>query len=98
MRRPPILVRLTAAFATATLLMLASAEGFVYLRLRADLDDLMALQDLRRRILEMLMEVVEKLAGAPRAVLGIGLPVVPRDAARLPLHVRTRHVRRDAPE
>ena len=39
MRRPPVLVRLTAAFATATLLMLAAAAGFVYLRLRADLDD-----------------------------------------------------------
>jgi len=37
--RPPILVRLTAAFASATLLMLATAAAFVYLRLRADLDD-----------------------------------------------------------
>lgn len=39
MSRLPILVRLTAAFAAATLLMLAAAAGFVYLRLRADLDD-----------------------------------------------------------
>ena len=39
MSRLPILVKLTAAFAAATLLMLAVAAGFVYLRLRADLDD-----------------------------------------------------------
>ena len=37
--RLPILVKLTAAFAAATLLMLAAAALFVYLRLRADLDD-----------------------------------------------------------
>ena len=39
MNRLPILVKLTAAFAAATLLMLAAAALFVYLRLRADLDD-----------------------------------------------------------
>ena len=35
----PIRVRLTAAFAGAMLLMLTAAAAFVYLRLRADLDD-----------------------------------------------------------
>ena len=39
MNRLPILVKLTAAFAAATLLVLAAAAVFVYLRLRADLDD-----------------------------------------------------------
>jgi two-component system OmpR family sensor kinase len=39
MRRVPILVRLTAAFAAAMLLVLVAAALFVYLRLRADLDD-----------------------------------------------------------
>lgn len=39
MRRLPILVKLTAAFAAATLLTLAAAALFVLLRLRADLDD-----------------------------------------------------------
>ena len=39
MSRLPILVKLTAAFAAATLLVLAAAALFVYLRLRADLDD-----------------------------------------------------------
>jgi two-component system, OmpR family, sensor kinase len=39
MRKLPILVRLTAAFAAATFLMLAAAAMFVYFRLRADLDD-----------------------------------------------------------
>lgn len=39
MSRLPILVKLTAAFAAATLLTLAAAAVFVYLRLRADLDD-----------------------------------------------------------
>jgi two-component system, OmpR family, sensor kinase len=37
--RVPIRVRLTAAFAATMLMMLAAAAGFVYLRLRADLDD-----------------------------------------------------------
>lgn len=35
----PILVKLTAAFAAATLFMLAAAATFVYVRLRHDLDD-----------------------------------------------------------
>ncbi len=39
MKRLPIRVRLTAAFATAMLLMLTTTAGFVYARLRADLDD-----------------------------------------------------------
>lgn len=39
MRRLPIRIRLTAAFATAMLLMLFGAALFVALRLRADLDD-----------------------------------------------------------
>jgi len=39
MRRLPIRVRLTAAFATAMLLVLLAAALFVALRLRADLDD-----------------------------------------------------------
>ena len=39
MRRMPILVKLTAAFAVATMLMLAAAAAFVYFRLRADQDD-----------------------------------------------------------
>jgi two-component system, OmpR family, sensor kinase len=39
MSRLPIRVRLTAAFALATALVLAGAGLFVYLRLRADLDD-----------------------------------------------------------
>ena len=66
--------------------------------LRANLDDLVALQDLGRSVLQVLMQVVEQLACAPLPVLGLGLPVVPRDAARLPLHVRARDVGRDAPE
>ena len=66
--------------------------------LRANLDDLVALQDLGRSVLQVLMQVVEQLACAPLPVLGLGLPVVPRDAARLPLHVCPRDVRRDAPE
>ncbi len=39
MNRLPIRVRLTTAFGLAMLLMLVSAASFVYLRLRADLDD-----------------------------------------------------------
>jgi hypothetical protein len=39
MRRLPIRVRLTAAFATAMLLVLLAAALFVALRLHADLDD-----------------------------------------------------------
>lgn len=39
MTRLPILVKLTAAFAAATLFMLAAAAAFVYVRLRHDLDD-----------------------------------------------------------
>ncbi len=39
MSRVPIRVKLTAAFATAMLVMLIGAALFVYLRLRADLDD-----------------------------------------------------------
>lgn len=39
MNRLPIRVRLTAAFASAMLLMLTGAFLFVYLRLRADIDD-----------------------------------------------------------
>ena len=41
------------------------------------------------------MEVVQQLARAPRSVLRLGLPVVPGDAARLPLHVGTGNVGRD---
>ena len=44
------------------------------------------------------MEVVEQLARAPRPVLGLGLAVVPGDAARLPLDVRSRDVGRDTPQ
>jgi signal transduction histidine kinase len=39
MKRLPIRVRLTAAFALATLLVLVGAGLFIYLRLRADLDE-----------------------------------------------------------
>ena len=39
MKRLPIRVRLTAAFAAATLVMLIGAFLFIYLRLQADLDD-----------------------------------------------------------
>jgi two-component system, OmpR family, sensor kinase len=38
-KRLPILIKLTAAFAATTLLTLAAAALFVYLRLQADLDD-----------------------------------------------------------
>ena len=51
-------------------------------------DDLVSCEDLRRRAREMLRQVVEELSRAPRAVLGLRLSVVPRDAARLPLDVR----------
>ena len=65
---------------------------------RAHLDDLVPDEDLGRRPGEVLVEVVEQLARAPRPVLGLGLAVVPRDAARLPLDVRAGNVGRDAPQ
>ena len=52
----------------------------------------MALQDLRGRALQMLVEIVQELPRAPRPVLRLGLPVVPGDAARLPFDVRPGHV------
>ena len=59
---------------------------------RAHLDDLVAREDLGGRAGEVLVQVVEQLARAPRAVLGLRLAVVPRDAARLPLDVRAGNV------
>ena len=58
----------------------------------------MALQDLRRRVLQVLVQVVEQLTCAPLPVLGLRLAVVPRDTARLPLHVRPGNVSSDTPE
>src|SRR4029450_8580451 len=65
---------------------------------RADLDHPLPEQDLRRSTRQVLPEVVQELVRPPRAVLGLGLSVVERDAAGLPLHVGARHVRGDAPE
>ena len=65
---------------------------------RAHLDHAVPEEHLGGRAGEVLAEVVQELVRAPGAVLGLGLAVVPGDAARLPLDVRAGHVPRDAPQ
>ncbi len=60
------------------------------------LDDLVPGEDLGRCARQMLVQVVQELPRAPRAVLRLRLPVVPRDGARLALDVRSGHIRGDA--
>jgi two-component system, OmpR family, sensor kinase len=66
--RLPIRVRLTAAFALAMLLVLAGAGLFVYVRLRADLNDSVN-ATLRSRV----TAVVRETANAPPRVRGVNL-------------------------
>ena len=65
---------------------------------RAHLDHLVAREDLGRRPGEVLVQVVQELARAPPAVLGLRLAVVPSDAARLSLDMRAGDVGRDPAE